>query len=398
MAFPSEVEKLERRWSENQLGLTFAPLAEAYRKAGETAKALELLETGLAQHPNYIPAHIVRGRCHLDSGADGEAELAFLRVSELDPENVIALKSLAELSERAGRLPEAIHRLELLLEIDRNNEEARGQLERVRELPVVQAAGPAVTAEPLAADSPAGADEPPSGFEPTAEPNQAEVLEANAPRASGEDAFVDTMDPDDLRPGTAAEFQVPSDAETLRPSDERLEDIVLGVEPPDHAQPDVPLAAPEGMLLPPGSEPVEAIETEGFVPVGDLTALMAFIPDAAPRSEAPPPAPPPSEPEGAPEPELQQIPAVDTRQPEAVPRPEPELESEPTAATVEPELVVTETMAEVFLRQGHRELARAVYDQLARRDPENGRIASALAGLSADRAPPALAAVAPRGS
>jgi tetratricopeptide (TPR) repeat protein len=134
MASSSEIEKLERRWSENQLGLTFAPLAEAYRKAGNPARALELLQAGMAQHPNYIPAHIVRGRCYLDTQADAEAELAFLRVTELDPENVIALKSLAEISERGGRFPEAIRRLEALLDIDRNNEEARGQLDRVREI------------------------------------------------------------------------------------------------------------------------------------------------------------------------------------------------------------------------------------------------------------------------
>src|SRR5262245_65822547 len=88
MASSGEIEKLERRWLENPLGLTFAPLAEAYRKAGDTAKALELIDIGLAQHPNYVPAHIVRGRCHLDTQADPAAELAFLKVTELDPENV----------------------------------------------------------------------------------------------------------------------------------------------------------------------------------------------------------------------------------------------------------------------------------------------------------------------
>ena len=61
MAYTSEIEKLERRWNENPLGLTFAPYAEALRKAGDHTRALELLEIGLAQHPNYVPAHIVQG-------------------------------------------------------------------------------------------------------------------------------------------------------------------------------------------------------------------------------------------------------------------------------------------------------------------------------------------------
>src|ERR1044071_2082125 len=134
MALPSEIDKLRRRWMENPLGLTFASYAEACRKAGDLSTALQVLTDGLAQHPDYVPAHIVQGRCHLDAHADADAEGVFARVLELDPENVIALRSLAELAERAGRLPEAIGRLNQLLELDRNNEEARGQLDRVLEL------------------------------------------------------------------------------------------------------------------------------------------------------------------------------------------------------------------------------------------------------------------------
>jgi hypothetical protein len=52
------------------------------------------------------------------------------------------------------------------------------------------------------------------------------------------------------------------------------------------------------------------------------------------------------------------------------------------------ELVVTETMAEIFLRQGHRELALAVYHQLLQREPGNERIAALAAELSTSLAPP----------
>jgi hypothetical protein len=50
--------------------------------------------------------------------------------------------------------------------------------------------------------------------------------------------------------------------------------------------------------------------------------------------------------------------------------------------------VVTETMAEIFLRQGHRELALAVYTQLALRDPMNERVSAAAAALERELAPP----------
>ncbi|MEO7985265.1 MAG: hypothetical protein ABI766_01940, partial [Gemmatimonadales bacterium] len=128
----SEIEKLERRYAENPQGLTFAPLAEIHRKNGEVAKAIELLGPGLALHPDYIPASIVLGRCHLDLGDQHAAEAAFTHVLSLDGENVIALKALADITERLLRLDDAERWLHTLLSVDRSNDEARDQLERVR--------------------------------------------------------------------------------------------------------------------------------------------------------------------------------------------------------------------------------------------------------------------------
>ena len=70
----SEIAKLESLWRENPQGLTFAPLAEAYRKMKEPQRALDVLAEGLARRPDYIPASIVLGRCHLDLGDDAAAE------------------------------------------------------------------------------------------------------------------------------------------------------------------------------------------------------------------------------------------------------------------------------------------------------------------------------------
>src|SRR5262245_54814017 len=169
MAPSREIEKLQRRWQENPLGLTFAPLAEAYRKEGMFADALDLLSIGLAQHPNYVPAHIVRGRCLLDTHSDAAAETAFVRVTELDPENVIALKSLAEIAERGGRYSDAVARLERLLEFDRNNEDAEQQLERLRSFLAMPSPGATVLEQSLAAEPVEAPDEvPPIVAEATA--------------------------------------------------------------------------------------------------------------------------------------------------------------------------------------------------------------------------------------
>jgi tetratricopeptide (TPR) repeat protein len=127
----SEIEKLERRYAENPHGLTFAPLAEVHRKNGDVQRALELLKPGLQNHPDYIPASIVLGRCHLDLSDLPAAETAFTHVLALDGENVIALKALADINERLHRFDDAERWLNTLLSLDRSNDDARAQLARL---------------------------------------------------------------------------------------------------------------------------------------------------------------------------------------------------------------------------------------------------------------------------
>ena len=345
----SEIEKLERRWQENPLGLTFAPLAEAYRKAGDPAKALELLENGLTQHPNYVPAHIVRGRCHVDTEASEAAEQAFRRVVELDPENVIALKSLAELAEGEGRIAEACALLRNVLEVDRNNDEARDQLERL-----------------TASSSPSEVPAQPGQFVPR------------------------SFTPEDLNPEPSEDYQLSEDPLALSPGDGRIPEIVLQEETLERSLPVVEAAQGRDTIAAPDPDAAKGMSTlqldSEFAPEAEATERSEPFDEPAPEtaeilnsadssaleaawepvSEAPPPEP-------------------------AVLEPEPEEPvSEPELATVspEPELVVTETMAEIFLRQGHRELALAVYTQLAQRDPGNQRVAAAASRLQEELAPP----------
>jgi len=146
----SEIEKLERRWRDNPKGTVFAPYAEVLRKNGDHAMARDVLQQGLQLHPDHIPGNIVLGRCCLDLGEDGPAEAAFAHVLDLDAENVIALKALAEITERQGRLAEADTWLSRLISVDPSNDEARDQLGRVtaaREAAAVTLASEAARSE-----------------------------------------------------------------------------------------------------------------------------------------------------------------------------------------------------------------------------------------------------------
>ncbi len=388
MALIRELDKLQRRWQENPLGLTFAPLAEAYRKEGMTADALELLTIGLTQHPNYVPAHIVRGRCFLDARDDRSAEQAFLRVAELDPENVIALKALADIDERSGRFAEATTRLERLLDVDRANDEAREQFDRLRATLATPGIGPeasptpepveafadpvsvpvepaSVVEEPLVEPPPVvampeaeRAVEPEAPLEPVhvpepdlvergaAEPFDDEQRTDPIVAAVRDDVDVIIYQPMELSASETNEFQRGSDAEHLRPSAAR-----------GGALRDPPEPAPAGSAT-------EHLE--------ETAAEVEPLP-ASPVAEASSDARGPGAPESADVAREGDSESVDAEDAEAV-----------AGVEAEPELVVTETMAELFLRQGHKELALAVYSQLGARDPAHPRIRAAIEQLQGE--------------
>src|SRR5438309_5535440 len=148
--YTSEIEKLEKRWAENPKGRNFAPLADAYRKAGELDRAIELCTAGLERHPDYVSAHIVFGRCLMDQKNDPAASEVFRKVLALDPENVLALKILADIAERGHRFGDAVEWLTRLLSADPMNGEAAEALTRAR----ARAAQSAAPSTPAPAPAP----------------------------------------------------------------------------------------------------------------------------------------------------------------------------------------------------------------------------------------------------
>ena len=81
-------------------GRVFAPLADAYRRAGDLDQADELLREGLAGRSDFVPGHVVSGWVRRDQGDVAGAALAFRAALALDQKNTEALAGLAELGER----------------------------------------------------------------------------------------------------------------------------------------------------------------------------------------------------------------------------------------------------------------------------------------------------------
>ncbi len=121
----SSLEQLERRVKADPTSIAFAALAEEYRRAGRYPEAIEVCRSGLARHPAYLSARVTLGRALIEVGALDEARAELERVVESAPENLAAIRGLAEIHHRRGEIPEATEQYRSALEITEQNALAR---------------------------------------------------------------------------------------------------------------------------------------------------------------------------------------------------------------------------------------------------------------------------------
>lgn len=304
MAYQPEIEKLERRY-QDEPAKNFAQLAEAYRRGGRVDEALDLLQMHLEDRPNYVSALIVLGRCHLDKAQDAEAAQAFERVLSIDAENIIALKVLGEIAQRAGDPAAARTWLTRLLEVDPMNEEAEAALATLDEAP----AGPAPEADAMAAAEPAGAVEPgpPASPAPAAGPTEEIVIE----RASTEyeapavDLAGTPSDDLDLETSPEAELSVPEE----EPAPEDIPAVSRESSAIELVEEDLEDAADEPSEAGPAPSPDwDADVTAPLPPVDRAVGEAARSPEA--EREAPDAPPAEAERETDEEAEVEEPPAV----------------------------------------------------------------------------------------
>ena len=68
----STIRRYEERLARDPMSLVFAPLADAYRKAGRTQDAIRLCREGLARFPQYVTARLILAKALLEVlGASG---------------------------------------------------------------------------------------------------------------------------------------------------------------------------------------------------------------------------------------------------------------------------------------------------------------------------------------
>ena len=122
MATNARLDELKKKFDENPRRY-FAPLANEYRKQGDATQAIALCRTHLPNQPGHISGHIVLAQALYESRELGESAQVFEAALELDPENLIALRYLGDISREQGSPAAAQAWYRRVLEFDPRNEE-----------------------------------------------------------------------------------------------------------------------------------------------------------------------------------------------------------------------------------------------------------------------------------
>ena len=100
MADNPRIEELRRRVEKDPASIAFAQLAEEHRRAGEFEDAIRVCRAGLDQHPGYLSARVTLGRALLETGQFHDAQTELEYVVRAAPDNLAAIRALAELHQR----------------------------------------------------------------------------------------------------------------------------------------------------------------------------------------------------------------------------------------------------------------------------------------------------------
>ena len=96
----SRIEQLRRRVRADPTSIAFAALAEEYRKEGRFAEAIDVCRVGLQRHPAYLSARVTLGRALISTGDLDAARLELEAVLRVAPENLAAIRGMAEIYAR----------------------------------------------------------------------------------------------------------------------------------------------------------------------------------------------------------------------------------------------------------------------------------------------------------
>jgi tetratricopeptide (TPR) repeat protein len=138
------LDSLRRRVQQDPSSIAFAQLAEEYRRAGMLQEAVDVCRAGLGTHPAYVSARVTLGRALMELRQYEPAQQELEQVLRSAPENLAAIRGLADVLHRQGLFEESLLQYRAALTLVRHDpdlEQTIAELERkVESAPAVAVA------------------------------------------------------------------------------------------------------------------------------------------------------------------------------------------------------------------------------------------------------------------
>src|SRR5918999_1496307 len=174
------IEELRRRVQKDPASIAFAQLAEEYRRAGSYADAIAACRAGLAIHPGYLSARVTLGRALLEVNDLDAAQAELEHVLKSAPENLAAIRGVAEIHHRRGDLSPALEFYKAALALARHDPDLEQTVDEISR--AISPAHPGVddglSFEQASAEFLAALDDLPGGLEAALAPEVAVTADA----------------------------------------------------------------------------------------------------------------------------------------------------------------------------------------------------------------------------
>jgi len=121
MADNQRIDDLRRRVQKDPASIAFAQLAEECRRAGQFQESVDVCRAGLTIHPGYLSARVTLGRALIELNELDAAFAELTTVLKSAPENLAAIRGVAEIHDRRGELAEALAQYRAALALAKND-------------------------------------------------------------------------------------------------------------------------------------------------------------------------------------------------------------------------------------------------------------------------------------
>ena len=174
------IEELRRRVQKDPASIAFAQLAEEYRRAGSYEDAIAACRAGLAIHPGYLSARVTLGRALLEVNDLDGAQAELEHVLKSAPENLAAIRGVAEIHHRRGDLSPALEFYKAALALAKHDPDLEQTVDEISRAlsPACPVADDGLSFEQASAEFLAALDDLPGGLEAALAPELATAPDA----------------------------------------------------------------------------------------------------------------------------------------------------------------------------------------------------------------------------